>query len=119
MTHDEEGLASVERGEWRSVPNTAQKRQRYQQYATATFEKDRRINIRLSRKDLEALQTLALEEGLPYQTIRIGTIKKGGISSHSSSDRSLGSLSLGIYVTLWDHTENDKRVLTQKLFRYR
>jgi predicted DNA binding CopG/RHH family protein len=30
--------------------------------------KDRRLNIRLSSKDLEAFQKRALEEGLPYQT---------------------------------------------------
>ncbi len=50
MTHEEEDLLdTVERGEWRSVPDTAQEIQRYQQYAAATFENDRRINIRLSR----------------------------------------------------------------------
>ena len=38
-------------------------------YAKATFRKDRRLNIRLSSKDLEAIQKRALEEGLPYQTL--------------------------------------------------
>ena len=38
-------------------------------YARATFRKDRRLNIRLSSKDLEAIQKRALEEGLPYQTL--------------------------------------------------
>lgn len=76
MTHDEELLDTAERGEWRSVPDTAQEMQRYQQYGTATFQRDRRINIRLSRKDLEALQTLALEEGLPYQTMIASILHK-------------------------------------------
>jgi hypothetical protein len=31
--------------------------------------KDRRLNIRLSSKDLEAIQKRALAEGLPYQTL--------------------------------------------------
>ena len=35
----------------------------------ATFRKDRRLNIRLSSKDLEAIQKRALAEGLPYQTL--------------------------------------------------
>ncbi|MBM3265964.1 MAG: hypothetical protein FJY97_21445, partial [candidate division Zixibacteria bacterium] len=65
---EKELLAAVEGEEWRSVPNTTDEIQRYRQYAAATFEKGRRINIRLSRKDLEGLQLLALEEGLPYQT---------------------------------------------------
>jgi predicted DNA binding CopG/RHH family protein len=30
--------------------------------------RDRRLNIRLSSKDLEAIQKRALAEGLPYQT---------------------------------------------------
>jgi len=30
---------------------------------------DRRLNIRWSSKDLEAIQKRALEEGLPYQTL--------------------------------------------------
>ena len=34
-----------------------------------TFRKDRRLNIRISSKDLEAIQKRALEEGLPYQTL--------------------------------------------------
>lgn len=34
-----------------------------------TFRKDRRLNIRLSSKDLEAIQKRALAEGLPYQTL--------------------------------------------------
>ena len=44
-------------------------RDRYARYAEATFRKDRRLNIRLSSKDLEAIKKRALEEGLPYQTL--------------------------------------------------
>jgi len=60
---------SVERGEWRSVPRWKQERKRYGRYAAATFRKDRRVNIRISSKDLEAIQKRALEDGLPYQTL--------------------------------------------------
>ena len=38
-------------------------------YGKATFRKDRRLNIRISSKHLEAIQKGALEEGLPYQTL--------------------------------------------------
>ena len=41
----------------------------YIAYAKATFRKDRRLNIRISGKDLEAIQKRALAEGLPYQTL--------------------------------------------------
>jgi len=61
--------ASIERGEWESVPRINRNRKRFQSYAQATFKKDRRINIRISSKDLLALQKRALEEGIPYQTL--------------------------------------------------
>jgi len=37
--------------------------------AKATFRKDWRLNMRLSSKDLEAVQARALAEGLPYQKL--------------------------------------------------
>jgi len=55
-------LKSVERGEWRSVKAGKQDRGRYIQYAKDTFRKDRRLNIRISSKDLEAIQKRALED---------------------------------------------------------
>lgn len=60
---------SVDRGEWRSSGATKRDKGRYVRYAKATFRKDRRLNIRISSKDLEAIQKRALEEGLPYQTL--------------------------------------------------
>jgi len=38
-------------------------------YRPPSSRKDQRINIRISSKDLEAIQKRALEEGLPYQTL--------------------------------------------------
>ena len=70
LDHDEkEILDSFERGEWRSVTGAKREKTRYARYARATFRKDRRLNIRISSKDLEAIQKRALEEGLPYQTL--------------------------------------------------
>jgi predicted DNA binding CopG/RHH family protein len=66
---EREILASVERGEWRPAKGKSGDRSRYAGDATATFRKDRRVNIRISSKDLEAIQKRALEEGLPYQTL--------------------------------------------------
>jgi predicted DNA binding CopG/RHH family protein len=62
-------LESVERVEWRSVKRLKKEGRRYAGYARATFRKDRRLNIRISSRDLEAIQKRALEEGLPYQTL--------------------------------------------------
>ncbi len=69
-------VESVERGEWRSTPGGKRVRERYARHAAATFRKDRRLNIRLSSKDLEAIQKRALAEGLPYQTLIASLLHK-------------------------------------------
>jgi hypothetical protein len=48
-------LASVERGEWKSVGGGKSERARYARYARATFRKDRQQSTRHSSKDLEAM----------------------------------------------------------------
>jgi predicted DNA binding CopG/RHH family protein len=68
-TDEKELRNSVDRGEWKSARGGERARTRYARYAKATFRKDRRLNIRLSSKDLEAIQKRALEEGMPYQTL--------------------------------------------------
>ena len=68
-SHEKDLLESVERGEWRPARGGKRERSRFARYAKATFRKDRRLNIRISGKDLEAIQKRALEEGLPYQTL--------------------------------------------------
>ena len=66
---ERELLESVEAGKWQSVPDRDAEVSRYQEYAAATFKKDKRINIRISSKDLNALQKRALRESIPYQTL--------------------------------------------------
>lgn len=44
--------------------------------AEATFKKDARINIRLSSRDLRAIQSRALKEGVPYQTLVSSVLHK-------------------------------------------
>ena len=70
---EKELLESVERGEWKPVRRLKSEAKRYKSYAEATFKKDKRVNIRLSSKDLDAIQKRALEEGIPYQ-ILIGSL---------------------------------------------
>ena len=69
-------LDSVDRGEWRSTRAPKRGLSRYSRAAKATFKKDRRLNIRISTKDLEAIQKRALEEGLPYQTLIASLLHK-------------------------------------------
>lgn len=69
-------LDSVENGEWQPVTNLDEQRKALRTAAAATFRKDRRVNIRISGKDLDALQKRALEEGLPYQTLIASVLHK-------------------------------------------
>ncbi|MBV9390019.1 MAG: hypothetical protein JOZ78_26650 [Chroococcidiopsidaceae cyanobacterium CP_BM_ER_R8_30] len=60
-------LESFERGEWEPVSDRG-RLQQLQRYAKATLAKDKRITLRLSSVDLDAIQARAIEEGIPYQT---------------------------------------------------
>ena len=62
-------LDSYERGEWRSVKNLKEEIQKHKEYARQTLKKDKRINIRISSMVLDELQTRAVEDGVPYQTL--------------------------------------------------
>jgi len=73
---EQELVESFEKDEWRPVAERDAAVERYREYARATFKKDMRVNIRMSRKDLEALQTRALEEGIPYQTLMASVLHK-------------------------------------------
>ncbi len=77
LTDDEkEILDTYEAGEWQSVDNKDAEIDTYQAYARATHKKDKRVNIRISSKNLEALQKKALEEGIPYQTLISSVLHK-------------------------------------------
>ena len=67
---------SYERDEWQSVADQGSEFDRYRDYARSTSKKDMRVNIRLSKKDLEAIQKRALEEGIPYQTLMGSVLHK-------------------------------------------
>jgi len=73
---EKEILESYEADEWQSVENREREISKYQEYASATFKKDKRVNIRISSKNLEALQKKALEEGIPYQTLISSVLHK-------------------------------------------
>jgi predicted DNA binding CopG/RHH family protein len=62
-------LDSFERGEWKQVKNFKDEVKKHQEYARKTLKKDKRVNIRISSKVLEEIQALAVENGIPYQTL--------------------------------------------------
>lgn len=73
---ERELLQSYEADEWVSSRELAAERRTYVEAARATIRKDRRVNIRISAKDLEGLQRRSLEEGLPYQTLIASILHK-------------------------------------------
>ncbi len=62
-------LDSFEGGEWKPVQNRKRAIKRHEQYARNTLKKDKRVNIRISSKDLEEIQSIAVADGIPYQTL--------------------------------------------------
>ena len=69
-------LDSFERGEWVPVKALAKRKRELIRYARNTLKKDKRLNIRISERDLNELQKKAVSEGLPYQTFVSSIIHK-------------------------------------------
>jgi predicted DNA binding CopG/RHH family protein len=66
---EQEILPAFEGGKLKRAAATKAEMKLHREAAVATFQKDSRINIRISSKDLRMLQKRALQEGLPYQTL--------------------------------------------------
>jgi len=62
-------LESYEHEEWKPIRNREEEMAKLRQYARDTLQKNKRINIRLSERDLLGIRAKAVEEGLPYQTL--------------------------------------------------
>lgn len=73
---EKEILRSYENGEWRTIKDFKNKKLEFQQIAKNTTLKNKRINIRLTEKDLSGLKAKSIEEGMPYQTLVASIIHK-------------------------------------------
>lgn len=73
--YENEVLVAFDKGQLKSVASKAELT-KFKAAARATALKDRRINIRLSSGDLSDIQTRALEEGVPYQTLIASVLHK-------------------------------------------
>ena len=69
-------LESFEKGEWVPVADFSKRKKELMEYARNTLRKDKRLNIRISERDLVELQRKAVKEGLPYQTYVSSIIHK-------------------------------------------
>jgi predicted DNA binding CopG/RHH family protein len=69
LDKDEMKLAeSIKNEEWISDLTKKEKKQ-YEEYARYSLSKRKRINIRMSERDLKKIQAKAIEEGIPYQSL--------------------------------------------------
>jgi len=69
LDKDERALEkSLENEEWISDLSRKDKKQ-FEEYARYSLNKQKRINIRMTERDLKKIQAKAIEEGLPYQSL--------------------------------------------------
>lgn len=73
---EEDILTAYEKGELKSTSPSKTDLAKFKAAATATFLKNKRINIRLSSPDLMDIQARAMEEGIPYQTFIASVLHK-------------------------------------------
>jgi len=73
---EKEIFEAFESGRLQRIQKVPEELARHRDAAAATFKKDARINIRLSSRDLRALQARALKEGIPYQTLVSSVLHK-------------------------------------------
>ena len=73
---EREILDAFESGRVKSVRGKTATLKEHRAYAEATFRKDKRVNIRISSRDLNLLQRRAITEGIPYQTLIASVLHK-------------------------------------------
>ena len=73
---EREILDEFERGELRSAPGAERELQVARQAARNTFNKTRRVNLRMTERDFNLAHSRAREEGIPYQTLLSSVIHK-------------------------------------------
>ena len=77
LTADErEILDGFERGELHSATDEVRELEDAQQAARNTFNKTRRVNLRVTERDFDLAHSRAREEGIPYQTLLSSVIHK-------------------------------------------
>ncbi len=69
-------LRDFERGEFESIKNFQNEKKQLEEAAGSTLMKNKRINIRISSRDLTRIQKKAAIEGIPYQTLISSTLHK-------------------------------------------
>ena len=88
---EKEILKDFENDKFTSVDNLDEELKLAKQAATNFMKRDSRINIRISAADLNMVRRIAVQEGLPYQTLLASVIHKfvtGRLVNKESASRS-------------------------------
>jgi predicted DNA binding CopG/RHH family protein len=67
--YEKDMLESYENDEWNVIPGMKKVKKNYPEFIRTPARKDKKVHIRILRKDLESIQKKAIEEGIPYQTL--------------------------------------------------
>jgi len=73
--YEKQLIKDIENNEFVSVPNVKKEIKRYASYARNYLKKEKRITLRVAKRDIEKIQEKAIETGIPYQTL-IGSLIK-------------------------------------------
>ena len=77
MTSEEQDiLEKFERNELVSIPGAEGEMRAAREAARNTFNKSRRVNLRMTERDFGLAHARAREEGMPYQTLLSSVIHK-------------------------------------------
>jgi len=74
--YEKELLESFDSDNWKEIKDYSSVKDHHEAYAKESLKKDKKINIRISTRDLELIQKKAMKEGIPYQTLISSLIHK-------------------------------------------
>ena len=69
LDEENEMILALEAAGYESIQNEAAEIQRYTQIFKESGTKVKRVNIRMTTRDVEKAQAVALREGIPYATL--------------------------------------------------
>ena len=73
---DDELISALETGGYEPIEDEATEIQRYTQLFKESGNRVKRVNIRMTTRDLEKAQAMALREGIPYATLLTGVLHR-------------------------------------------
>jgi predicted DNA binding CopG/RHH family protein len=69
-------MSYTENEDFAPIAKEAELKEYFSKVAQETLKKDQRMNIRMTERDLKGLKALAIQEGIPYQTLASSILHK-------------------------------------------